>query len=102
MERDKQGRFIKGLVPWNKGREPTDGEMEHLREIGFQKGNVPWNKEKTGLQAAWNKGNTKLPLNKLHDLYCKEGMTLEEIAASSLSSSGLTRTGVMLATGLLS
>ncbi len=30
--------------------------------------------------APWNKGESKLPLDELHDLYWEEGLTLEEIA----------------------
>jgi len=43
LERDKNGRFVKGSIPWNKGkyiRINIKGE--------FKKGHIPWNKGKKG------------------------------------------------------
>jgi len=40
------GSFKKGSIPWNRGRKPTNKELEQLKARGFQVGSVPWN---TGL-----------------------------------------------------
>ena len=49
--------FVKGHVPWIKGRKASEETRQKLRES--HKGQVPWNKGKIGLQTAWNKGLTK-------------------------------------------
>lgn len=35
--RNKEGRFVKGVVPWNKGK-------KLVHSASFKKGNIPWNK----------------------------------------------------------
>lgn len=61
LQRDKFGRFVKGVVPWNKGKTNVYSKevLKLMREakIGkhlspkteFKKGIIPWNKNKKGI-----------------------------------------------------
>jgi len=66
-DRAKNGRFVKGIVPWNKGKKCPErsGKNHHFRKnpeiikkiithpntikTRFKKGIIPWNKGKTGV-----------------------------------------------------
>lgn len=51
-ERDKFGRFVKGMKPWHTG---TKGIFKATNGC-FKKGNIPWNKDTIGLQTSNKKG----------------------------------------------
>lgn len=68
MFRDNYGRFVKGCIPWNKGRHGVYSE-EVLKRMSkaklgkhvspnteFKKGHVPWNKGIKGLNLSNGKG----------------------------------------------
>ena len=53
--RDSKGRFIKGLVPWNKGKHPDYVQGENHPMYGTHP--IAWNKGKKGIMPIpWNKG----------------------------------------------
>ncbi len=56
LERNSKGQFIKGIIPWIKGRHHTKKSKEKNKQSHL--GHVPWNKGKKGLQVAWNKGKS--------------------------------------------
>jgi intein-encoded DNA endonuclease-like protein len=79
-KRDSFGRFVKGIIPWNKGKTGIYTKEVLTRmskaKIGkrfsidteFKKGNVPWNKDMKGLyikgsEKRWIKKGWKWPEN---------------------------------------
>ncbi len=83
QKRNKFGRFVKGLIPWNTGlTKETDEKVRKIAEMkigkkrpdmvgnqfrkgypappkAFKKGHTPWNKNLKGVIKSWCKGLTK-------------------------------------------
>ena len=47
MERNIKGQFVKGFIPWDKGKKRPEIKKWLTP---FKKGNIPWNKGKKGVQ----------------------------------------------------
>lgn len=48
QQREDNGRFKKGMTPWNKGKKMTEEQYKKCKNTMFQKGNVTWNKREVG------------------------------------------------------
>lgn len=89
MFRDKYGRFVKGIVPWNKGKGGVYSQKvlkrmsnakkgKHISpDTEFKKGHIPWNKNMKGLyisgsEKGWfkkcHKWSKEIEKKKIHNL----------------------------------